>query len=343
MLTFPFSTTVVTFVVGTLGAALAVLLDVPAALLVGPSLAVCLAGVFGLKMAVPAQIRDAAFILIGIGIGSLVTDNTTDAILRWPLAFLAMGVMLALTMYLSQLILQKRFGFDARSAILASAPGHLSFVMGLGTEMGIDTLRVSVAQSLRLLSLTILVPFFALALGVKIPANALVGGVALGWTTLGILALISLVTGLLLQKLRMPAALLIGAMVVSAFAHGAGWVHGGLHPWIGAAAFVCLGTLIGTRFTGVTPRLLVQSAGAGLASTLIASVMTVLFSVPVARLLGMTDPTVLTAFAPGGFETMVALGAVVGAHPGFVAACHLFRLLLLTGLIPAFLRFARDA
>ncbi|MEC9312380.1 MAG: AbrB family transcriptional regulator, partial [Pseudomonadota bacterium] len=34
-------------------------------------------------------------------------------------------------------------------------------------------------------------------------------------------------------------------------------------------------------------------------------------------------------FSPGGLETMIILGAALGADPTFVAAAHLFRLMVL--------------
>jgi len=51
---------------------------------------------------------------------------------------------------------------------------------------------------------------------------------------------------------------------------------------------------------------------------------------------------VLVAFAPGGLETMIAMGAVLGVVPGFVAACHVARLMVLTVLVPAMLGRVRD-
>jgi uncharacterized membrane protein AbrB (regulator of aidB expression) len=40
---------------------------------------------------------------------------------------------------------------------------------------------------------------------------------------------------------------------------------------------------------------------------------------------------------------MVAMGAMIGANPGFVAACHVGRLLLLTVIMPVFLARAGKA
>ncbi|MCV6584892.1 MAG: AbrB family transcriptional regulator [Marinibacterium sp.] len=336
----PLAPLVQTLAIAALGAGLAALLHMPAALLTGPALAVSLAALAGCDMQVPDRLRDLVFVVLGVGIGSTVTDRTTDAILRWPLAFLALVPMLALTMVLGQWALRRGFGFDRRSAVLAAAPGHLSFVIGLGLDMGVDVMRVTVAQSLRLLMLTLLVPVLALLMGVGIPANALAGSQVMGWGAFAGLIGLSALVGLGLQRLRMPAALLVGAMIVSGVAHGAGWVSGGLHPGLGAAGFVMLGALIGTRFSGVRPAVLAQAAGAGVVTTAIAGAMTVLFALPLAWAMGLPEATVMTAFAPGGFETMVALGAVLGSQPGFVAACHVMRLLILSALIPAMLRLS---
>jgi len=60
-------------------------------------------------------------------------------------------------------------------------------------------------------------------------------------------------------------------------------------------------------------------------------------ALPLAGILSMPEATTLAAFAPGGFETMIALGA----NPGFVAACNVARLMILTGLIPLFLSRVR--
>ena len=66
------------------------------------------------------------------------------------------------------------------------------------------------------------------------------------------------------------------------------------------------------------------------------------FAVPVSMFLDMPLPHVLVAFAPGGLETMIVMGAVLGANPGFVAACHVGRLLVLSALIPFVAARARD-
>ena len=322
---------------------MATFVSFPAALLTGSALAVSLAGLIGFRMDIDARLRDLAFLIIGVGIGSTVSPDTLVVMGQLPLAFVALFLLLVVVMLLCQSLLERFFGFDSKSAVLAAAPGHLSFVIGLSVEQGVDTLRVTVVQAVRLLALTLIVPVIASVMGVEIAGNPLTGGTAMPWVHFAALMAASLVIGLVLQRFRMPAALLISAMVVSGAAHAAGWVHGGLNPTLGTASFITLGALIGTRFSGMGFAALRSGLFAGLAITLLASFLAVGVALPVALLLNLDQATVLAAFAPGGFETMVALGAVLGANPGFVAAAHVARLMFLTGLIPLMLGRARRA
>ena len=55
------------------------------------------------------------------------------------------------------------------------------------------------------------------------------------------------------SRLAVPAPLLIGAMVVSALGHLTDWAPGVLPGWMILPAYLVLGALIGTRFSGITP------------------------------------------------------------------------------------------
>lgn len=338
--THPAWITVITLGAGAIGAGVGYLLHFPAFLLTGPALIVSLLGLFGVALDVMPSVRNLAFLVLGVGVGATVDEGTTEALLRWPLAVVALLVMLVITMSLGQWVLRRWFGFDRRSAVLAAAPGHLSFVLSLGAEIKVDLALVAIAQSLRLLALTLVVPVLALALGIDIPANALAQEIVMPWPGFALLMAVALALGLMFLRFKIPAALLLGAMVSSGVAHGAGWSVGGLHPVLAAAAFVTLGTLIGARFSGIGWTAFRSALGAGLAATLVAVAVTVVVAVLMIDLLPMPLSTMLAAFAPGGFETMVALGAVLGANPGFVASCHVARLMILTGLIPLYLRLS---
>ncbi|TDK47494.1 AbrB family transcriptional regulator [Antarcticimicrobium luteum] len=323
-----------TIAVGALGAGIAWALSVPAALLVGPALTVTLAGLAGMRCAISAPLMQVSFAVLGMGVGAGFTEQAGGAILQWPLAFAVLALAMPVTMALGRLILQHGFGFDRRSAVLAAAPGHLSFVLAAAADSGSDLARIAVVQSIRLLALTLIVPFAALALGYRMAASVLPPGVPMDTAHLIALAAIGVALGLVFRRLNLPAPILLGPMLASTLGHVTGLTPGTLPAWLMTPAFLVMGTLIGTRFSGMLPAQVRAALLAGLAVTLAGAGVAALAALPVALILGIPQAHVLTGFAPGGLETMLALGVAMGASPGFVAACHIIRLLVLSFLIP---------
>jgi len=334
--------TATTLGVGICGAATGWALSVPAAFLMGPALAVTLASMAGLKMGISDRLRDICLLALGLGVGAGFDPAAGSAMLRWPLAFAVLAVMLVVSLQIIRTVLERGFGFDRKSAVLAAVPGHLSLVLGIAAGSGLDVGRIALVQTIRLLALSVIVPFAALAMGYEMLASVLPVGAPMAWRHLDALALAGLALALGLKRAGLPAPMLLGPMAVSALGHISGHTPGTLPGWIMAAAFIALGTLIGSRFSGMTTALLRSGLIAGLVSTSIAACLATLAALTVAAALNMPSAQVLVAFAPGGLETMIALGAAMGASPGFVAACHVMRLVILSVLLPLFLRLRRD-
>ena len=329
--------TALTVAVGALGALIGWALSAPVFMLLGPAVSVSLAGLGGVKVAIDPRLRDTCFVILGLAVGAGFDADALAAMIRWPLAFVFMALVMWGILVTCRSLLVRFFGFEPRAALLAAAPGHLSFVVAMAADLGSDLARISITQSVRLLSLTIVVPFIALAMGIEVSSNIAPQGEAIVYPRLAVLFVISLAVGLLFVRLGVPAPLLMGAMVVSALGHLTNWAPGVLPEWLILPAYLVLGSLIGTRFAGITFADLRRGLGAGLAVTGIAVAFAGSAAIPVAWALGMPVAHVLVAFAPGGLETMIAMGAVLGVVPGFVAACHIARLFVLTFLLPAML------
>ncbi len=337
----PLLNTLVTLLVGALGAFLGHALHFPIFILTGPAILITLLSLFGLRFEVMPVFRDGAFLLIGINIGAGVTPDTTAAFVKWPAAFAVLALMLLAVMALTPPLLRRFFGYERRSAILAATPGHLSYVLALSAELKANVVEISVAQSVRLFTLTMLVPFVALAFGLDLSGTGAMPPVVMPWAHLAILAPVALLVGLAFKRLHLPAAFLIGAMVSSALAQASEVTQGALSPVLALPGLMVVGTLIGARFNGVTLTMLRGGFLAGVLGTLVGLMLALLAAWPVSVWLGMPIVHVLVAFAPGGLETMVAIGSVVGANTGFVAAAHVARLLILLGLVPLFLHARR--
>jgi hypothetical protein len=326
--------TLLTLGVAGAGAGLGWLVSAPVYILTGPAVAVSLAGLAGLRVGIDPRFRDACFVVMGMTVGAGFSGQALGTMLRWPLAFAVMVVLTWAVMVCCRAVLMRGFGFSRASALLAGAPGHLSFVIAMAESGGRDVVRVSVTQSVRLLLLTLVVPFVALQMGVDLSGALVPQGVEWPIWVIGVLAVLSVLAGRILACWEVPAPLLIGAMVVTG-AWQLGNVHAGVMPqWLVLPAYLALGALIGTRFAGVTGAQLLRNLGAGLAITGVAVVLSGVAAVSVAYIIGMPPAHLLIAFAPGGLETMIAMGVVMGVVPGFVAACHITRLMVLSVLLP---------
>jgi len=229
--------------------------------------------------------------------------------------------------------LVRGFGYEPMTALLSATPGHLSYVLGLSTDLDADVPRVALVQTVRVLLLTLLVPVLIALWGVEGTAYLTDRG-AISPLALVLVFPIALVLGLVFQRLGVPAPILMGGMAVSAFGHGLDLTPGTLPVWLTTAALMCMGALIGTRFRGFDRRGLLGALAAGLVTTIIACAVAAVGAVIAAQIVGLPAAALLLAFAPGGVEVMAALAIETGLEPALVAAHHVFRLLALTVLVP---------
>ncbi len=338
----PWGRTLLTLAVACAGAALAWMIHAPIYLLTGPAVAVSIAGLLGFQVQVHPRFRDVCFVVLGLTVGAGFNAHALETMVRWPLAFMMMAVLTWATMLACRALLVRFFGYSRSSALLAGAPGHLSFVIAMAESAGSDVVRVSVTQSVRLLLLTLVVPFIAVAMGVDLSGAILPRGTGWPLWVLVALTVLSMAAAVVLKRWNVPAPLLIGAMVVSGIWQLSGVQSGVMPDFLVMPAYLALGALIGTRFAGITGAELMRNLWGGLAITGVAVVLSGAGAFAVAWALGMPSSHVLLAFAPGGLETMIAMGVVMGAVPGFVAACHMTRLMVLSVLLPVMARGTRS-
>ncbi len=336
----PLRETVPTLAVGAAGAGLFWAVGFPAAVLTGPAAAVSLATLAGMPSQIPARLRDAVFLVLGLSIGSTVTPEVIRTALAWPLSLAVLSVTLLAVLASGRAVLERGFGYDRTSALLAAIPGHLSYVLGLSATLAVDPARIALVQSMRVLLLTLAVPVLIALSGAEGTAQLADHG-RITPLALAVSLALALAAGLALRRASVPAPLLLGAMAVSALGHGTGLTPGTLPGWLVAAAFVTMGSLIGTRFRGLGRGGLARALAAGAATTAIACALAGLGAVLAAGLLGLPPAALLLAFAPGGVEVMAALAVETGLEPAFVAAHHVFRLVVLSVLVPVLLALNR--
>lgn len=102
----------VTLVAGFAGAALAALAGVPAGALIGSTIAVIAVAGAGLRVALPAPLRDLAFATIGVSLGSGIDERIFRQLDAWAISLCILVVSLVATMAVSRLILTRGFHLD---------------------------------------------------------------------------------------------------------------------------------------------------------------------------------------------------------------------------------------
>ncbi|MEQ8482429.1 MAG: AbrB family transcriptional regulator [Hoeflea sp.] len=323
-----------TLAIGALGAALFAALSFPVPYLTGPATAVTIAGLAGIRTeALPQRVRDVVFVILGLTIGQGVTPEVLDAIRAWPITLVSLAVSLIVMILATRALLVRYWSMDPTTAFLASSPGHLSYVLGLTEGVKADLKSVAIVQSIRVLALTLIVPA-AIAFAGHIPERGIATPEATAPLPFITMTLIAVLAGYGLKRFKLPAAYLIGGMLVSIALHVTGLVEGTVNQWLVAVAFISLGALIGSRFSGVSRQELLRSLGAGVMVTIVSVVLAAGFAAIAAYLTGMDFLAVLIAFAPGGLETMAAMSVLLDLDPTFVASHHVARLLMLTVIVP---------
>lgn len=334
----PIKSIIIALFTGMLGSFLGWKLMLPAPFLMGPVLVSTLFAILRTDFSVPEQIKQISFILIGISVGSNVTPEALGSFSRWPFSILLMIFSVTTIIFACKVILQKYFGMDKKSSLLASTPGHLSFVLMLGAETKADTTKIAVIQSIRVLALTMITPvIIVLYSGNEFNVtNSDTDIINSG--SLIILLVLSIISGFALKRFKLPAPFLIAAMLISAASHGINLTPGYVPNILEGIAFAILGTVIGARFVGVKMQSLKSCLISGLTITLAGVLICFLATYIIYRFTEIPFIHIFIAIAPGGLETMVAMGGLVNAEPTYVAFHHVIRLFFIALLIPIILK-----
>ena len=321
-----------TLAIATAGAAIFVLLNLPAALISGSVVFVATAALAGRPMRVPLPLARIGYVIVGILLGTVVTPETLHGITAWPgsilLLMLCSIVMMAATMAYLRVV----HNWDLFSALLGASPGAMAQVISLSTELGGDLRAIAIVQTFRVLLLVLGLPNGLALFGLVVPAIPAPRGEA-DLAVLGqmiLLVAVAVAFALAFVRLRFPGGLMFGAMAGSGLLHGTELVQAALPWWIGYSSIITLGALVGSRFANTSLRMLVGYLGAALGSFAVAMTVATIFILIVAHFFPFSIANIVIAFSPGAQDTMMVLALALHLDPVYVGAHHLARFLVVT-------------
>jgi membrane AbrB-like protein len=210
-------------------------------------------------------------------------------------------------------------------------PGGLNEMLLMGVAAGGEEKRIATAHATRILaSVVFVVLFFGLFMGVSsgrsgqtgVPLDALS---IMDWLILGGCALLGVRLALLI---RLPAAPILGPMLLSGAAHIGGLVTVAPPTLLVVVAQVVIGTIIGGRFVGATLGGVGRDIALGVGSSLTMIAVAVLFAWIVSAVSATELSHSFLAYSPGGLTEMSLLALAMDQEVAYVSMMHIARISL---------------
>lgn len=324
-----------TLMFSAIGGGLFTLAGVPAGWLSGGAVAVAIAALSGVRVVMPSAVRQVAFLLIGIGMGSSVSPDTIDRLGAWPMSILFVVVSSAFVTLAAYQVLHRFGGWDRVTAVYGAVPGALSYVMAVAAASPADLRRVALSQSIRLLFLVaVLPPLIGIFGHTLAPSDVAVVHVEAGFVDLALLFGGGAALGYLFLRLGQPAGMLLGPLLLSAVLHATGIITTWLPSWLLIPGFLVLGGLIGSRFAGIDRSLFVKIVGASVAALAAGLAVSLVAAFLLIEITGLPAGQVILAISPGALESMTTLAYLLGFDTAYVAGLHFVRFLVITAALP---------
>lgn len=322
--------------VGAIGAGVALWLNLPLAMLIGPLLATMIGAVTGMNLAVPHPLRQAAIVVVAVSLSSKFTPDLLGHMALWPISLLAVLPFIILAAWPVHGYYRRVAGFDPATALLSAIPGGLQTMIMAGPELGGDERRIIMAQVLRLM-LSVLAVSLVLGTAIGLSRSQMAMfrvDTAIHWPALAGIVILAYAGFLLAQRFRVPAAQFMGVMPVLAPLYLGGWVEQDIPGPVMALCLWIVGASLGSRFSGIKLREMARFSGHSVVSVLIMLAVCLLFTVVLGVGLDLPMISVLLAFAPGGIVEMSLIALALDVDAGYVSVHHLLRIGLCTLSLP---------
>src|SRR6201746_2211355 len=165
-----------TLAIATAGGALFLLANLPGGLISGAMIAVGIAAIAGRPLHLPPILAQAVLVLLGISLGSLVSQQMLHNMSAYPLTIALLALATFCSTFGSSIYLQRVHGWDKTSALLAGTPGALSQITILAAEKGADVAAIAVVQTIRVIILTAALPLLLSLTGLASASTPVAAG-----------------------------------------------------------------------------------------------------------------------------------------------------------------------
>lgn len=323
---------ILTLVLGAIGGWAFFWLHLPLAWMLGP-MAICIIGaLLRMPLAEPRYLTSPMIAIVGVMLGSGFTPEMFDDAGRFGITIAGLVLFMGVAGVISVIFMHRVAGYDLPTAYFSGMPGGLIEMMVAGEERGGDPRRIVLSHSARIFIVVFALPGVIALMGYNAGASVVAPDMSslmhtplTSWIWLIGCVVIGMGLG---RLIRMPAPMLVGPMLLSALVHGVGLTDFQPPGELIIVAQIVLGTSVGTRFLGVTPREILQILGYSVGCNGMILAVTLIFAFTVGALSGAGTLPVLLAYSPGGLTEMSLIGLALNVEASFVVFHHILRVVL---------------
>jgi uncharacterized protein len=314
--------------------------NVPLAWFLGPMLITSIASLMGYQTKMPRLVLSSVLILLGLYIGNYIDKNLFSQIQQWAWTSMIMLAYIVISVFIVSKYLQKFSNYDKKTSIFSAAPGALGPLMILAEDEKSDLSQVATSHLIRLIIIITIFPFIVNSLHDVGDINKVVAEVKnQNIYHFLILIITSIIIILIFDRLKVPAALLAGTLVVSGFLQITEIASYKLSPNIINYCLLILGSSVGCRFADKSFSEIARNALHSFVATFMLVVLGLLAAYAASLIIEKNFFTLLLSYCPGGIYEVAVIAIFFDLDPEFVAFHHIIRLLMILFIVPAILKF----
>lgn len=336
---------VLTLALGAAGGWLATQINLPLPWMIGAMVATTAGSLAGLDLFMYRWVRGPNVAVLGVMLGSSFTPAIVARFGDWLATIAGLAVYVVLVTAILYAYFRRYGHFDRVTAFFAASPGGLNEMTIVGRELGGDDRLIALVHGARILMVVMTIPIgFMIFEEYRPSARPPMGGTLLemSWREALILGGCALAGAFGARAIRLPAAFVVGPMLLSALVHVLGWSEARPPAVLIGLAQVVIGAAVGARFSGVRLYTIARVLLLSLGSTAVMVALTAIFALVLRHATDTSIEAVILAYAPGGLAEMSLVALALAIDSAFVASHHVLRIVMIVIVAPMlFRRFLR--
>lgn len=307
------------------------LAGIPLAWMIGSMLFTAVLAVFGVRLQGPGKARAIMITVLGVMLGSAFTPAALEHASSWIVSIVVLLIFVVVVTVFLSWVFERFGGLPRREAVLSATPGGFGEMILIAEAYGADVRSISLIHATRVMFTVMLVPlYFRLFEGYVRPAVSPMGTMTdLGWTDAGILVTCALVGYYGAKRMRIPAAALLGPMLISSIVHYMEFTVAKPPGELVNLAQLVIGTNVGCRFVGVKRSQLLNPVGIGVFGAAVTLGLALAAAAILHAITQLDYHALWIAFAPGGLAEMTMISLALHIDTAFVSTHHIVRILFI--------------